>query len=108
MRVLTKTYNITEIRAANAAAGQFFFEPATLRFFRSRILPKVYQGPGGIYFVTSEQFVPSSGVPAARKYTVRKFNPADADIDTVGTFNDLTQREAMRVAALLAAGKAVD
>lgn len=104
----TKTYSIEEIRAANAAAGNHFFDHSTMKFFRSRTLPRVYQGSGGIYFVTSEQFVPSSGFPDARRFTVRRFRPEeDADIRTVGEFYQLSRREATTAAARLSAGQEV-
>jgi hypothetical protein len=92
------------IKAANAKAGFYFFERATLRFFRSRIGQTVYEGPGGTYFVTSEQFVGSGGYAAPRAYTVRRFNP-DGDIDTVGPkFNTVTKAVAARIARQMAAG----
>lgn len=103
-----RLFTIEEIRAANAAAGQYFFSHDTMKFFRSRILPKVYQGRGGYYFITSEQFTPSSGVPNARKFTVRRFKPEDGSIGTQGDFNDLTRRDAMRIAARLSAGLEVE
>lgn len=71
-----------DIRRANADAGLHFFDPGTMRFFRSRIGSDVFEGPGGIYFVSSEQFRP--GYP--RKYTVRRFDPADGSVETVGDF----------------------
>lgn len=85
---------IEQIKEANKRAGFHFFEVATLRFFKSRIGEQVYQGPGGTYFVTSEQFVPSSGIPEARGYTVRLFNLETHDISTVGRFNVLTKHVA--------------
>lgn len=103
-----KTYSMEEIRQASAAAGNHFFSHDTMKFFRSRTLPKVYQGTGGIYFVTSEQFVPSSGIPDARKFTVRRFRPEeDADVRTAGEFYQLSRREATTTAARLAAGQEV-
>lgn len=48
--------NITEIKRANKAAGLHWFEPETLDFFKSRISGEVYEGPGGVYFVTSERY----------------------------------------------------
>ena len=95
---------ITEIKQKNAAAGQHFFDPEALRFFRSKVLSQVYEGPGGIFFVTSEQFVGSDGIPAKRAYTVRRFNPADADMTTMGGFNQRTLYQAVRLAKQLAAG----
>lgn len=69
---------IEEIKAANRDAGQFFFSPATLRFFKSRIGRRIHEGPGGVYFVTSEQ--PPDG---RRAYAVRVFDPVTARIGTV-------------------------
>lgn len=77
--------NITEIKAVNKAAGGHWFEPATLRFFRSRVESKVY---GGKYFVTSEQQDDLS----QRKYTVREAHP-DGSISTVGKFQGYTFKE---------------
>lgn len=96
---------IEQIRAANKAAGFFFFEPDTVRFFRSRILPTVHSGPGGVYFLTSEQFVSSRGVASPRRYTVRKFNPGSGDIDTVGEFNSMSKAHATKLAKRCAAGE---
>jgi hypothetical protein len=98
---------IEQIKAANHRAGRFFFEPATMRFFRSRVGSSVYQGPGGVFFVTSEQFVASvwnDRRSYGRHFTVRQFNPETADIKTVGEFNKLTRGCAHRAARKLAAG----
>lgn len=75
-------YDMDDVRRANARRGHHFFESSTLRFFRSRIGTELY---GGRYFVTSEQFAPSSGRPAARRYTVREVLP-DGSVETVGEF----------------------
>ena len=90
----------SEIKAASKAAGSHFFDRSTMRFFRSRILPTVYHGPGGCYFVTSEQYI-GSQYTEPRKYTVRKFDVETADIDTVGPFNEMSRTEALRTARKL-------
>jgi hypothetical protein len=82
----TPFYNIEQIKYANKERGQHFFSRSTLRFFRSRIGSKVHRGPGGIYFITSEQFDERS----ARLYTVRRFDPMSAAVDTVGDFQQYT------------------
>ncbi len=92
---------ISEIKAANKRAGFYFFERATLRFFRSRIERAVYEGPGGVYFVTSEQFV-GSEYTAPRMWTVRKFWPETGDCETAGKFNELPREDAMKIARALA------
>ncbi|MDJ0364858.1 hypothetical protein QMK33_06810 [Hymenobacter sp. H14-R3] len=95
-----KTYTLSDIKTANRVRGLYFFSRDTLRFFRSRISARVHQGPGGIYFVTSEQFDERS----PRLYTVRCFNPASAGIDTVGEFQEHpTAYQAHAEAARLAA-----
>lgn len=94
---------MADIRNANARAGQFFFEPASMRFFRCRLGSSVYpDSKGGAYFTTSEQFVGSDGRAAPRLYTVR-YCAADGRIDKVGRFQAyLTARAARRDAAILA------
>jgi len=65
-----------------------------MRFFRSRIGQTVYgvwtgsagpglhtRRPGGQYFITSERFDDNP-----RRYTVRRYNPDDHTIGTVGEF----------------------
>lgn len=84
--------SIEDVIRANQAAGQHFFDPATLRFFRSRCGRELY---GGLYFVTSEQF----DAHAPRLYTVRKAR-ADGRIETVGEFQQYRSGAAARMAAL--------
>ena len=79
-------WTMAQIRACNRERGQHWFERGTMRFFNSRVGRSVYQGPGGVYFVSSEKFEPSSGPAFPRKYSVRKFNPKDCSVDTVGDF----------------------
>lgn len=67
---------ITEIKRANKAAGNTFFDRSHMRFWRSRIESPVY---GGKYFVTSEQ------TDDERVYTVRRAND-DGEIETMGHF----------------------
>lgn len=100
MTATERAYDIDDIRMTNKSAGKHFFEAGALRFFASRILPTVYQGPGGIYFVTSEQFRPSSGPPHPRKYTVRRFNPETGDVGTVGEFQGFTRSRAAAKTAI--------
>jgi hypothetical protein len=97
-------WNITAIKHANKTAGKHYFEPGTMQFFDSRVLSYVYQGPGGVYFVTSEQFHGSTG-SKPRAFTVRRFNPETAAIDTFGPFNELTRERAQRIARIAAHSK---
>jgi hypothetical protein len=91
---------IYNIKRANRQAGFHFFEPATMRFFDSRTGQEAYQGAGGTFFVSSEQFHGSNGHSAARHYSVRKFDPLSGDIDTVGGFQAYRTSAAARQAAL--------
>lgn len=91
---------IGNIKYNNAQAGYHFFEAATMRFFNSRILQAVYQGEGGVFFVTSEKFDERS----PRLYTVRKYDPATRSIDTVDGFNELSKYQAQAGAARMASG----
>lgn len=72
-----------------------FFSPGTMKYFKSRILETVFQGPGGIFFVTSER---APFGDALRKYTVRQFHPDTGTIDTFGDFNQLTKGRALKLA----------
>lgn len=87
MTTATQFETMDDVRAANKARGHHFFEPGTLRFFRSRIGSELH---GGRYFITSEQFVGSSG-RGARLFTVREVKP-DGSCATVGEFQAYATR----------------
>lgn len=99
------TIPMSEVRAGYAKlAGPdgHWFDADAARFFRS-ILPKLaFYGPGGVYFVTSEQFVGSDGVAAPRRYTVRAWH--GGRVDTVGEFNTLSRNRAVSLAEQLSGG----
>ena len=91
--------SISEVRRQNKAIGHHFFDKESVRFFNSRIETK-----GNLiknkYFITSEQFVSSTGEKAPRKYTIRENN--NGKIDTVGKFNEITSlTEAKKIARKL-------
>jgi hypothetical protein len=90
-------WTINEIKDAVRATGSHWFDPGTMRFFGSRIGETVYQGPGGIYFITSEK-----PPHTQRAYTVRQFTPP-GDIDTIGEVASMGRSEAIREAKRLAA-----
>jgi hypothetical protein len=90
---MTKLWTINDIKDHMRAAGSHWFDPGTMRFFKGRVLDEVYQGPGGIFFVSSEK-----GPSEVRKYTVRRFTPEPADIGTEGEFNEMTKAQAIRAA----------
>lgn len=70
--------SIEQIREANRERGHHFFDADTMRFFRSRVLSRIVDGR---FFVTSEQFVSSTGAADARRYTIREALP-DGDVVT--------------------------
>jgi hypothetical protein len=72
--------SVAEVREANKAAGQHWFEADTLRFFDG-VVPEDQPIVHGRFFVSSEQFDSRS----PRLHTVRYVN-ATAGIDTVGAF----------------------
>jgi hypothetical protein len=92
-------WTIEKIEEANEGAGFYFFESSTKRFFRSRASSIIHQGPGGIYFVTSEQNHSVREGVWPRLFTVRRFDPETGDVSTAGEF----QAFATRTAALSAA-----
>ena len=71
--------SMADLKAANKAAGQFFFSPGTMKFFRSKIVTPLIMGK---YFITSETFTASDG-SSSTNYTIRQANQ-DARIVTVG------------------------
>ena len=78
----SRYYSMNDIKRINKNTGHFFFEKDTLRFFRSRVSDSVYQGPGGVFFVTSEQNHGFGG-NYPRLYSVRTFNPLTGDCESV-------------------------
>lgn len=98
-------YTLDQIKEANARAGGHWFEPGALRFFASRISDRVHCGPGGIFFVSSEQFRSSRG-NGPRLYSVREFHPDTGRVETVGEFQAYKSgRAAHAAAAEMARGK---
>ena len=89
--------NISQIENASQRAGSHWFDVGTKSFFHSRTLSAVFHGNGGVYFVSSEK-----GPNNIRCYTVRVFNPQNADISSFGPFNELTRERALRLAAIAA------
>ena len=100
-------WTMNEIRKANIDAGHFWFSPDTMGFFRSQVEDTVYQGPGGVFFISSEQFVPSDGSVCPRRYTVRSFHPENACINTAVKFNEMSREEAIELAKRCAAGNLI-
>lgn len=87
-------YSMDQIISKNKKIGHIWFSPDTMAFFHTRLSRKIY---GGEYFVTSEKFDSYK----ERLYTVRKAMP-DGSIETVGPFNEMTSKQAHKMAKELA------
>ena len=86
------------------SGSRYWFSPENLRFFSSRILATTY-GPdsaGNVYFVSSEQRG-DYRIVAARRYTVRKYQPHTNSIETVGEFQEYATAALAKAAAREAA-----
>jgi len=80
-----------------------FFDRDTMRFFKSRAHDRSYEGPGGHYFVTSEQQPRWGGGHQRRHYKVRSYDSAADRITSAGEFLGYkTARRAHRAASKLA------
>lgn len=93
-----KTMTINDIKKAVRDTGSHWFDPDTMRCFGTHVYPTVYQGEGGIYFVTGEDNYDRSG----REYKVRRFK--GEGIETIGE-PLVTADLAKEVAKQLAGGK---
>jgi hypothetical protein len=101
-RVRPRYRFLDDVKKRNKAAGQFFFEPDTMRFFSSRVQSSIYvAGDGRAYFVTSERDTYRDRQPR-RLYTVRVAQ-LDGSIDTVGDFQGYETGGAAHTAARKAA-----
>lgn len=76
-----EVYDIQYIKMANANRGFHFFSSNVMRGFKTRVSSKVYQGVGGVYFITSETL--GTG---ARRYTVRQFEPDTGRVKTISDY----------------------
>jgi len=94
-----------DVKRRVAATGSHWFEPATMRFFDSRVARTAYvHADGRAFFVSSEQFRGYTVPDGARRYSVRVVD-VDGDIGTVGKFQAFATRSAaVRVARRLACG----
>jgi hypothetical protein len=93
--------SIDQIKYRARECGSHFFSKGAMRFFRSRIASRTHSGPGGVYFVTSEQFDERS----PRLFTVHKFTDLGdrCEIDTIGKFQQYRTGASAHSAAARAA-----
>ena len=85
---------LAEVKAANKANGNHWFERSTMRFFNSVIESGLLRGR---FFITSER----RELDFPKRYTVREVL-ADGDIKTVGEFQGYTDLELARIAVNVA------
>lgn len=91
-----------QIVEENKRAGFKFFNPDTMRCFGSRVMEDAWDGPGGVFFVTSER-EPSS---RERWYKVRRFEPSTARVASADCPRFATAYQAKTAAAKLSRGLA--
>ena len=89
---------IDEIKSRNSAAGKKFFDASQMRQWHSRVSSKVHEGPGGIFFVTSEPNYDGT----VRLYSVRRFVPETGAIETASWGKYSTAASAQSLAKTLA------
>jgi len=94
-----KAKTIEEIIKKNNAIGHHFFDKETIDFFKSKTHYKAFYGKGGVFFITSEQFVGSTHT-GKRLYSVREAKE-DGKVGTAdGTeFQQFTNEADAKVAA---------
>jgi hypothetical protein len=85
----TETIPIREVERANENAGKHFFSKSSKRFFNSRNEQYAIKKNDDAYFISSEKY---ENKP--RKYTARKMNMKNGNVDTLGEFNQDTKAQA--------------
>src|SRR4051794_19932627 len=88
-------FTVEQIKQANRDAGQHFFSPDTMRFFKSRVMDFV---TGGRFFVTSEQ----NGYSDPRMWSIREAMP-DGTIESYSEFQQYSSGAVAKRAAKQAA-----
>jgi len=75
--------NSEELVAVAKVTGSHFFDRLTMKGFKSKLEPRIFEAPEGVYFVTSERFVSVfTDYREPRKWTIRLFN-LEGDIRNV-------------------------
>jgi hypothetical protein len=67
-----------------------FFSAATMGYFNSKV-HEIKDLKTGVYFITSEKYASEP-----RYYTIRKMDHVTGEIDTIGEFNALNKKEALK------------
>lgn len=90
--------NINEIQSQMRAAGSHWWDPDTMRFFGTRVASAVFDGPGGVFFVTRDKRHDHTF-----GYTVRQYDATAHEVHTVGDLGAHLLADARREALSLAA-----
>lgn len=93
----TNFATVNDVKAANKKIGHKWFDEGSMNFFNSQVTgtDKLINKR---FFISSEQFVPSSGKPEPRMYTIRVAKPT-GEVETVGDFQKFETRELAIAAA---------
>lgn len=78
--------------------GLHFFDAHAMRFFESKIHGDLHAGK---FFITSEQFIDSTGQASPRRYTIRKIDWETAQVEEYNGF----QKYKTLASAMLAMSK---
>lgn len=82
-------FSTDDIRDHAMCKGSNWFSPGAKASFRSCWSAYAYDGPGGVFFVSSERFT-SREYTGKRLYSVRQYHPESGSISTVGQFQEFT------------------
>lgn len=101
-----KHYTLQDIKRENNLNSFHFFDSLVLQAaYVRKVFPEVYQGTGGVYFITGEHFY--NVLPHV--YTVRVFEPDTGYVKTAEEhFGFTSKQEAIKCAQALACGKTLD
>lgn len=85
--------DVSEVIDVNEKAGQFYFSPATLHFFQSRIDPGAFRLPDGRLIFTeslASSFCNIAG--RERKYCINAMHPVTGDVTHLAEFKRAGER----------------
>lgn len=80
-----KTIPIYDVERKNVKAGNYWFSPDSMRFFKSRTGDTAYVKGNKAYFVSSEKYEREP-----RKYSVRVSDLKTGSVNTVGEFQQFS------------------
>lgn len=95
-----KKWTVNAIQEAMRADGSHWWDPDTMRSFGTKALSVVYQGPGGVFFVTQDDQYRRE---LPKRFTVRQFDPETCNVKTFGELNGYKTAAAAQEAAQEAA-----